>query len=321
MSMKSAFWGLISVAALMGSGSVTAQAGQPYPAPPCAGPGPCDYGIHVLPSRPVHQGPVTVQHRTAFDHYKSIQFQQAPHVSILRVHGRPQTVGLSDAPSGFTGGCSPSSTRYCRSEADQTDHVIDVPSPTPHPVPAPQPLPLPKPYPVPKPSPIVRPVPLPRPIPAPCQPVHGPCGPQGVHPFAMSGASATTSTPSVVTIPAPMTSSMSSQTVPSVPPHMVSGSVIAAPLPTGSGYPQLAGGPVLSGPTLSSGPIASGTGASRYGIQPDGTYWEKVSGPTTVGGLTATEILCKRQVPGHGTSPVCRTPAPAQAQAQGRYGL
>lgn len=283
MSMKSALWGLVSVAALSGLSLDAAFAGHPgavhpgaghssagyAPAAPCASPDGCAFDVHVMPSRPAQHGPMTIQQRTSFDHYKSIQFQQAPHMSILRVHGLPDTPGLSDAPAGFTGGCHPGSTRYCR-KAEAT--VTDVPPPAP--LPLPQPVPAPKPFPVPKPLPAPAPVVRPVPLPTPCQPVIAPCGP-------------VIGRPSVLTVPAP-----------------------SAPYASGSGYPQLAGAPAVpAGLSVSSS-------TSRYGVQTDSTYWEKVSGPTTIGGMTATEVVCKRQLPGTGLSggPVCRTPVAASSR-------
>lgn len=48
------------------------------------------------------------------------------------------------------------------------------------------------------------------------------------------------------------------------------------------------------------------------GVQSDGTYWEKASGPTIIDGMLATEILCKKQA---APAPV-RVAAPVQVRRQ-----
>ncbi|MBL4853142.1 MAG: hypothetical protein JKY25_02760 [Robiginitomaculum sp.] len=55
--------------------------------------------------------------------------------------------------------------------------------------------------------------------------------------------------------------------------------------------------PVMSAPRGGNilGYVSGGT--RTYQPEGGGRYWEKVSGPTTVGGLRATQILCRRETP------------------------
>lgn len=78
---------------------------------------PCDLGTVAQPALPSDYGPVTISNHTPYDYFDSVQFQRAPHVSITRIHSLPPTVALSDAPVGFTKGCNPNSTLYCRQAA------------------------------------------------------------------------------------------------------------------------------------------------------------------------------------------------------------
>jgi len=95
--------------------------------PNCAG-GNCAVPVHVLPSMPTQFGPLTIQNQNPLGHLRTIDFQRAPHVSITRVHGLAPTATLSDAPSGFTGGCHPSSTTYCR-QGGNFAAPVNVPAP------------------------------------------------------------------------------------------------------------------------------------------------------------------------------------------------
>ena len=108
MAIKTALMRISGAVALIGVSVSPALAG------PCGGGVACDLGTVSQPALPADFGPVTVSNHTPYDYFDSVQFQRAPHVSITRVHGLPPTVGLSDAPVGFTKGCNPSSTVYCR---------------------------------------------------------------------------------------------------------------------------------------------------------------------------------------------------------------
>ena len=58
-----------------------------------------------------------------------------------------------------------------------------------------------------------------------------------------------------------------------------------------------------------SGPFAGSFGSN---VAADGTYWEKVSGPTAFGDTVATSVICKRQVQQRVVRPVVGVPVPVR---------
>ena len=100
------------------------------------------------------------------------------------------------------------------------------------------------------------------------------------------------------------------------------GGFALAPTRGGPSFGQ-PGTPVLQ----QSGPFAGAYGSS---VAPDGTYWEKVSGPTSFGSTAATQVICKRQLPRQTVRPVVGVPVPVPVAVQhgcqnvslpaGRYG-
>jgi len=62
-----------------------------------------------------------------------------------------------------------------------------------------------------------------------------------------------------------------------------------------------------------SGPMAGAYGSSVAG---DGTYWEKVSGPTAFGSTVATQVICKRKLPTQTVNPVIGVPVPVPVPVQ-----
>lgn len=275
MAIKSTLWSLIGSAAFIGfSGAVVSvQSASAGHAADCGPNGDCAMSVKVLPSPAPIYGPMTIENRTPFDRRHSIQFQRAPHVSILRVHGLAPSAELSDGPSGFTDGCHPSSTKYCR--VHNNDPLLTGPMPQPWQQSVQrsgqqsgaQTQPRPTPPQILQPLPILTPPPHQRPIHRPV-PLH-------------------------VQRPAPQ--------------HVQRPTPMPAPRPMPApARPQL--GPVpIRAFTTPPVPQAQGTIVSPVGI--DGSYWEKVSGPTLVGGLTATEVLCKRQLPAP-PNPVYGVPQP-----------
>jgi len=111
----------------LGALSAALMAAPAFAGGNCAG-GNCAVPVHVLPSMPTQFGPLTIQNQNPLGHLRTIDFQRAPHVSITRVHGLAPTATLSDAPSGFTGGCHPSSTTYCR-QGGNFAAPVNVPAP------------------------------------------------------------------------------------------------------------------------------------------------------------------------------------------------
>lgn len=133
MAMRKALLRVTGAAALLGLSTTSAFAGA------CGGV-PCDLGVSAQPALAADYGPVTVSSHTPYDYFDSVRFQRAPHVSITRIHGLPPTVNLSDAPVGFTKGCHPESTLYCR-QSGSTGTVTGGTSYTPiRPAPAPVPV-------------------------------------------------------------------------------------------------------------------------------------------------------------------------------------
>lgn len=168
---------LISMMTLAGS----ALAG---PVSGCSGPV-CDTKTVVLSSPPTYADAMTVENREPYDFLDSVHFQRSPHVSITRIHGLDAKAGIKDSPVGFTGGCHPESTAYCRSGGTPKPHVPVVESPKVHPpkIHPPKAYPPVVIAPKPRPAPIYRP-PVVLTPPSPCGTVHvNPCG----HPVYTQG--------------------------------------------------------------------------------------------------------------------------------------
>jgi len=102
---------ILTAVSVLGLLSVTgvANAGN------CAGPD-CRLGVSYMQGPAPQFGPITVQDRLPMGHLRSINFQRAPNISIMRVHSLEAGPGLSDAPVAFTAGCHPQSTQYCRQD-------------------------------------------------------------------------------------------------------------------------------------------------------------------------------------------------------------
>lgn len=82
---------------------------------------------------------------------------------------------------------------------------------------------------------------------------------------------------------------------PMMPQPMMQRPMMQPSIPTG--YPGAAGAPYQ---------MSNGRYGSRVGA--DGTYWEKVSGPTQYGNTVASQVICKRRLPQPG--PTKYPPAP-----------
>jgi len=98
-------------------------------------------------------------------------------------------------------------------------------------------------------------------------------------------------------MPAPIMPAPIAQ-APIVQAPVMSAPVAQAPMPVG-GFPATPPAPVKT----SNGLYASGVAA-------DGTYWEKVSGPTRFGDTIATQVICKRALPTETINPVVGVPTP-----------
>jgi len=65
-------------------------------------------------------------------------------------------------------------------------------------------------------------------------------------------------------------------------------------------------GPMMGGQATAPVLTQNGTYASNVGA--DGSYWEKVSGPTAFGDTIATQVICKRKLPTQVVNPVVNVP-------------
>lgn len=284
----------------------------------------CNMGVNVLPSSPAQFGPMTVQTAHPMGHLRHVDFQRAPHVSITRVHGMAPTAALSDAPSGFTGGCHPTSTQYCRTDVGTPVSINMAPAPTP-----------------------VVAAPYVAPAPVMAQPLRSYTG-QGYDPakFAPRQYGDATFVPGIAHVPTsyvdrspsnaqaalnsgravtqPIANggmtpaygmdapAMGRVTLPgtySAAPAMgrvtLPGTYVSAPaMGMSMGAPMVA--PMMGGQATAPVLTQNGTYASNVGA--DGTYWEKTSGPTMFGNTMATQVICKRKLPTQVVNPVVNVP-------------
>ena len=246
----------------------------------------CGVGVHVIPSEAPSFGPMTIQNSNPMGHLRSIDFQRSPHVSITRIHGMAPTASLRDAPSGFTQGCHPSSTHYCRANAGEAVNVQLA-------------------------APVVSAPVVSAPVyTAPAPTLRSWTG-QGFNPanFQSRQYGDSTFTPGIAHIPTSIVdrSPVNAQTV------LNSGRTIPQPVVSPSRYSSaslarvnnFAAGSIAAQPST---PLAVGNGTFASNVAPDGTYWEKTSGLTTFGDTVATQVICKRQLPRQVVNPVVQIP-------------
>jgi len=314
---------------LLGALSAAVLAAPAFAGGNCNG-GNCAVPVQVMPSYAPEFGPMTIRNENPMGHLRTINFQRAPNVSITRVHGMLPTAGLSDAPSGFTGGCHPSSTTYCRQGGALPVQV--------------QPI---------APAPVFAPV-----IQAPAQPqtvrIGGGYDASKFAPRTYGDASlvpgiAYLPTSKVIRDPAAAQEVLDSGrtrpqdvvvpgtgTAPNlgmIRSQATFGNVNSFGNVSSFGGNVSSFGPQLRAPGLTntqglalaptrigpsfgqpgvpilqqSGPLAGTYGSSVAG---DGSYWEKVSGPTAFGSTIATQVICKRQLPRRVVNPVIGVPTP-----------
>lgn len=230
----------------------------------------CGVGVNVIPSEAPKFGPMTIQNSHPMGHLRTIDFQRAPNVSITRVHGMAPTAALADAPSGFTGGCFPGSTQYCRASVGSASPTIASPAPV---------------FSAPIVSAPVVSAPV---VSAPLRTWTG----QGYNPsnFQPRQYGDNSFTPGIAHIPT----------------SIVDRSPVNAQafLNSGLTVPQ----PVVSSSSYANAPVAAGNGLYASNVSADGTYWEKTAGVTSFGNTVATQVICKRQLPRQTVNPVVRVP-------------
>jgi len=328
--------------ALLGALSASLLAAPAFAGGNCGG-GNCAVPVQVMPSYVPEFGPMTIRNQNPMGHLRSVNFQRAPNVSITRLHSMNPTAGLSDAPSGFTNGCHPSSTTYCRQDAG-----IPVQVELNRPVPIAAPI-------------VSAPV-----VATPSEPrvvrIGGGYDPSKFTPrvygdptFVPGIAHVPTSivdrdpvraqqvldsgrtVPQPVVVPgtgtAPHMGMVTQQAAPQFVQRPVFASTAPSPVFLGAG-PQLRApgltntqglslAPTRQGPSFGqpgapllqqSGPMAGSYGSS---VAPDGTYWEKVSGPTAFGDTIATQVICKRKLPTRVVNPIVNVPVPVPVPVPG----
>jgi len=264
------------------------------------------YGQNCQPQVITHSGgsasidPMHVYSQQPMGQLRSVQFLGSPSVNIMRVHGMGPTAGLTDAPTGFTKGCLPQSTHYCRQGGFQAQ------------------APMPR---VAAPAPVMM-----RPAPQMRERVVHVGGGYDASKFTPRVYGSLEMVPGIAHIPTSIVdrSHTNAQAVLNSgmtrPQPLVSGGM--APHPSmmgrqsasstivehGSIAPVAPMGPRPTGMSHMSGGHSLGVVNQTVRLAPegnvyagsmaaDGTYYEKVSGPTTLGGMRATQVICKRQAP------------------------
>lgn len=340
----------VGVAGLLSLSGV-AQAGSS-----CARPD-CQLGVKYIPGNAPQFGPMTVSSTQPMGHLRTVNFQRAPHVNIMRVHGLRPTAALSDAPSAFSQGCHPVSTRYCRQDGDAVNAVVAPPVTTAQPPVMQAPI-MPRPVvqaPILR-APIVR-APM---VQAPAPRLRSYTG-QGFDPskFTPRQYGENTFTPGIAHIPTSIVDRSpenadralnSGRTIPQPianggvaprPSMMTSsmmtsssmGNVMMRPAPS---VPMarpimpraMISAPIMQGPVMAASmaapmsvrpgaPVLQANGTYASSVAPNGTYWEKVSGPTQIGGTLATQVICKRQLPQQMARPIVGVPTPVPVSTCG----
>ena len=338
--------------ALLGTLSASLLAAPAFAGGNCAG-GNCATPVQVLPSYAPEFGPMTIRNENPLGHLRSVSFQRAPNVSITRIHGLGPTADLSDAPSGFTGGCHPSSTTYCRQSAGVPVQV-ELNAPVAAPVFQAPAAPVavhtgggydaskfaPRTYGDASLVPGIAYLPTSKVVrdPAAAQQVldSGRTRPQdvvvpgtgtaphlgmvGQPSVAYGGVNlpGTFNPQAAYSVNLPGTF-IGGQAAPA--PQAAYGAFVPAPTqqyraPGLTNTQGLSLAPTRRGPNFGQpgtpvlqqdGPLAGTYGSS---VAPDGTYWEKVSGPTAFGSTVATQVICKRQLPKRAVRPVVGVPVP-----------
>jgi len=302
MFKKAAILGGLSVSLL----STSAVAGGCFPGP--AGPV-CSPQVIAHPGGAPGIDPMHVYSERPMGHLRSVKYLGTPSVNITRIHGEIGAARITDAPSAFTGGCTPESTQYCRQGG--------VAAPIPAPV-------------------IAAPV-IAQPAPIIAAPVIAQAAPvservvyvgKGYDPskFVPRIYGSNELTPGIAHIPTSRVDRSHANATAILnggmtqPQPIASGGVVphpsqvrVAPVVSSGTFAmgaQPIGGNVIGSVTRSM-TMAPGTNVYPGSMAADGTYYEKVSGPTMLGGTQATQIICKRQAPRVNVQqPVIGVPSP-----------
>lgn len=243
--------------------------------------------------------PVHIYSQAPMGHLRSVQYLGSPSVNITRIHGVQGTPSLSDAPSAFTGGCTPESTHYCRQ---------NMPSPAPMPAPVITP-PAPA-----MPAPVITP-----PAPQVTERVVAIGGGYDPSKFTPRTYGSNELTPGIAHIPTSIVDRSHENAIAVLnggmtqPQAIASGGTVPHPSMITNNVQHNAGtlSQNINGSTAHTMTMAPQTNIYPGSMAGDGSYYEQVSGPTTIGGMQATQVICKRQAPQvQVQSPVIGMPMP-----------
>ncbi len=266
----------------------------------------CDMGVKVMNTTAPVFGPMTVSNDNPMGHLRTINFQRSPHTSITRIHGMAPSASLADAPSGFTNGCHPTSTQYCRANAG-TPVAVEMQQPI-------MSAPIIS-------APVISAPIISAPVISAPAPVMRTWTGQGYDPakFQSRQYGENTFTPGIAHIPTSIVdrSPVNAQAV------LNSGRTVPQPIVSASNYNFTSASSVTLPDTMApmasysshnysgnSTPVAVGNNTYASNVAPDGTYWEKTSGVTVMGSTVATQVICKRQLPRQVVNPVVNVPVP-----------
>ena len=235
----------------------------------------CDPGVVYNASGAPSFDPLSVNINQPLHGLRSVHIHSAPQVSITRLYGQQTLASLGDRPSGFQGGCHPTTTQYCRSDAGVPVNVALSRPQVQAPV-------------------IAAPVSVVSPIVTP-QVRFG----SGYNPAAFQSRQygENVFTPGIAHVPtsyvdrSPHTAErlLRSGLTRSYNTASYNSSSFSAASPYAGGSVQITQPSFSTHTTVPTG--------NTTPIEADGRYWEQVSGPTLFGDTLATQVVCRRQAP------------------------
>lgn len=253
--------------------------------------------------------PMVVNVGGPFGHLRSVNYSGTPSMNVTRIYGQGQMPHLSDSPSGFTGGCHPTTTSYCSANTQ-------------------------------------RPVQVELNAPVYSAPVHSaPVYNAPVYSAPVVAAPTVTydsryesrqygsieHVPGIAHIP----TSIVDRSEANRDAILASGRTVTQPVVSAQStyssyqpsYSSYQSAPVMSAPVMQApvmqapvmqAPVTRGipaSGPAYTAPAADGTYWEKVSGMTAFGDTVATQVICKKAMPRRVVRPVVGVPVPVHVPA------
>lgn len=230
----------------------------------------CDPGVVYNSAGAPHFDPLQVNVRQPLQGLRSVNIRTAPSVSITRLYGQSTLASVGDSPSGFTGGCHPTTTQYCRQDVGTPVNVSFNRPQFQAPI-------------------IAAPAPIVSPVITPTVRFGG-----GYNPAAA--------------VPRQYGENIFTPGIAHIPTSYVDRSPVTAERLLSSGLTQSyhAGSSYIAAPTSYSHSSHAHAGVSHQSVHTEnavssvdasGGYWEQVSGPTLFGNTLATQVVCRRQAP------------------------